>query len=152
MNTTMQTETIDPSQVQRPLLSTVVGWIYILLGCMAVWSVIAKLMSHSVSINFGVLLVPVGIGILGGRSSSVFWGRFWAGFFCALMVAMAFAYPVIGHIYKVRLSGEELHGWPRHLIGTLLPTLFALVMALCWRWLGSPAHQAFVSAKQRLPL
>lgn len=54
-----------------------VGLLFILGGLGAILNVVTSLIQGTININFGILLLPVGIGLLRGRYASMMWARFW---------------------------------------------------------------------------
>jgi hypothetical protein len=54
-----------------------IGLLFVACGLYAIWDVIVGLSRNNVSLNFAVLMLPVGIGLLRGKSSSQWWARFW---------------------------------------------------------------------------
>lgn len=50
---------------------------FILGGLGAIFHVVTSLIQGTININFAILWLPVGIGLLRGRYSSMMWARFW---------------------------------------------------------------------------
>jgi hypothetical protein len=74
----------------------VIGMLFCVGGILAIWDVVASLLNGDINLNFGVLLLPVGIGLLRGRPSSQWWARFWIilGYIgCGLLVAAVIVWP-----------------------------------------------------------
>jgi hypothetical protein len=67
--------------MKRPTRITAIGTLFIIGGCVAAWEVIYDLFHSHVNLNFAVLMIPVGIGLLKGRASSRGWAKFWIGLF-----------------------------------------------------------------------
>lgn len=53
-----------------PKRLAIIGTLFILAGISALWSIISGLLDNHVNINFAVLLLPVGIGLLRGKHHS----------------------------------------------------------------------------------
>ena len=65
------------SSSKMPKRVLVIGLLFCLGGILATWDVLSGLFHSCLSINFAVLLLPVGIGLLRGKPSSQWWARFW---------------------------------------------------------------------------
>jgi len=138
---------MDALPVARPRSLTFLAWIFILFGASAVWKMVDALLSNSVSINFAVLMIPVGFGLLKGRASSVMWAKVWIGLFAALMVVLAVGYVLWGDSYHVHLFHQELYGIQRHLMAALSSFVILGLCLLGWKILVSTAVRAFVDSK-----
>lgn len=54
-----------------------IGILFVACGLFAIWGVIAGLAHNKISLNFAVLMLPVGIGLLRGKRSSQWWAGVW---------------------------------------------------------------------------
>ncbi len=73
-----------------------IGVLFVACGLIAIWGVISGLAHNNISLNFAVLMLPVGVGLLRGKRSSQWWARFWIILgYCmmGLLVLLAFAMP-----------------------------------------------------------
>ncbi len=74
----------------------VIGLLFCLAGVLAIWDVVSDLSRSRINLNFAVLLLPVGIGLLRGKASSQWWARFWIilGYIaCGLGAILSFIMP-----------------------------------------------------------
>jgi len=55
----------------------IIGLLFCLGGILAIWEVLSGLFQSCLNLNFAVLLLPVGIGLLRGKQGSQWWARFW---------------------------------------------------------------------------
>jgi hypothetical protein len=88
----------------------IIGLLFCLGGILAIWTVVSDLARSHINLNFAVLLLPVGIGLLRGRASSQWWARFWIilGYiFSGLLVTLAIAFPESIHTTWFK---EEIRG------------------------------------------
>lgn len=60
-----------------------IGWIYIILGSLAVIEVIHSAFNSRISFNIIVFMLPVGIGLLNKKMSSFKWSLLWS---CIMMI------------------------------------------------------------------
>lgn len=61
--------------MNRPLNITIIGTTLILLGLYVGLVMVLEALQHRYFLNSAVLMVPIGIGLLRGRPTSVFWAR-----------------------------------------------------------------------------
>lgn len=134
-----------PPQVKCPLATTIVAWIFMAIGMLAIVGMVVKLMNWTLSFKFTAFMLPVGIGLLKGRRSSLGWARFWAGCSLILGIALLLHYPFAHSSHKVRFFGHEVHGWLRHpyAVGTF--SFMILLGITAWRTVSGPAHRAYVA-------
>ena len=88
----------------------VIGILFCLGGVLAIWDIITDLFQSSISLNFAVFLLPVGMGLLKGKPSSQKWARFWVilGYiFCVFMTSFVIVFPESA---SVRLAEHEIRG------------------------------------------
>ena len=90
----------------------IIGLLFCLGGLFAIWDVVSGLFHDRLSINFAVLLLPVGIGLLRGKSRSQWWARFWIilGYItCAALVILPILSPRSVHAewFDTKLHGPE---------------------------------------------
>ena len=65
----------EPARLM-PKRILIIGLLFVLTGGFAAWEIIHAAMHSRVSINFGVLLLPVGLGLLMGKRGAQWWARF----------------------------------------------------------------------------
>ena len=116
----------------------IIGLAFCLGGGLAIWDVLSDLFRSHFNLNFAVLLLPVGIGLLRGKSSSRWWARFWIilGYIgCAILIGAAIFAPsnVNASWFDRELSGSE--AVPYVIGGSIF---FALLFYLIHRLLYSP--------------
>ena len=130
----------------RPIGLTIIGWLFILSGASTALGMLWGFFHGRINLNFAVLMIPVGLGLLRGRASSISWARFWIGlvtFGCALLLLL---YPFAGDSMHVRWFSTELHGVARHAVAVIFPSMFVALGVWVWRVLGSPlTHQFMLS-------
>lgn len=121
----------------------IIGLMFCIGGGLAIWEVVSDLLRSHLNFNFAVLLLPVGIGLLRGRSTSRWWARFWIvlGYFgCALLIVAAIVSPgnVNASWFDRKISGAE--AVPYVIVGSVL---FGLLLCFVHRLLYSPKASAF---------
>lgn len=100
----------------------IIGALFCLAGVVAIWEVIEALFRSNINLNFAVLLLPVGIGLLRGRKRSQWWARFWIilGYvFCAGIALLGIIAPGNAH---AKIFNREIYGVDA------LPYLFAVAV------------------------
>ena len=79
--------------MKMPKRILILGILYILFGVLAIVEMIMKMRPpQHIHIAFHIFLLPVGIGLLRGKSSSLKWAKIWVfiGYFiCAVAAVMA---------------------------------------------------------------
>lgn len=134
--------------MKRPTSITVIGILFVIAGCLAAWEVVCDLFHDHVNLNFAVLMIPVGSGLLKGRASSRGWAKFWIGFFSLVVGLLLIFYPFSGDSYSITWFDEQLAGFPRHLIGVGFPVAFLLIAHWMWRRLSDPSSAHFFDDHQ----
>lgn len=130
-------------KMKRPTSITVIGAIFILAGCLAAWQIVYGLFHDHLYLNFSVLMIPVGFGLLKGRSSSIGWAKFWIGLFSLIFGLLLFCYPFFGDSYSVTWFEDQLVGFPRHVVAVGFPIVFLLIASWMWRRLTGPSNSPF---------
>ena len=120
-----------------------IGIVYCLAGLLAAWDIITGAFESRLSLNFMVLLLPVGYGLLRGKSRSRWWARFWLilGYgFCLLFAAVALIEPQKMSAYWIehRVRGDDAVPW---VLLSATALLFAFVF--CHRMLYSDKANRF---------
>jgi hypothetical protein len=95
---------------QRPRRVLVVGGLFCLVGGMVLCKILWELSQNRPFFDLLVLMLPVGIGLLKGRTSSKWWATLWLMFcygMCLVFIVMDLANP--GHV-TVRGFGHEIEG------------------------------------------
>ncbi|TDU63158.1 hypothetical protein EI77_04479 [Prosthecobacter fusiformis] len=139
---------MDALMITRPRSLTFLAWIFILFGVFALWKMGKVLFSGGVSINFAVLMIPVGFGLLKGRASSVMWAKVWIGLGAAFLLVVAVGYVFWGDSYHVHWFHQELHGMKRHLMVVLSSAVLLGLFHLGWKILGSASVREYVEARK----
>ena len=121
----------------------IIGLVFCLGGCVAIWEVVSDLLQSHINLNFSVLLLPVGIGLIRGRSRSRWWARFWLilGYVgCALLIGVALISPenVSATWFGHEFSGSE--AIPYAIAGSICLTL---LFYFVHRLLYSPKASAY---------
>jgi hypothetical protein len=129
--------------MKRPLGLTIIGSLFILGGALALFQMALDLSHSRIRLNFAVLMIPVGIGLLKGRFSSRFWAKVWIGFFVVFVSALLLAYPFFSESYHVRFGSEELHGAMRHIVAVTIPALLILPGVIAWKYLRGRKLDSF---------
>jgi uncharacterized membrane protein HdeD (DUF308 family) len=129
--------------MKRPTRITIIGALFMIGGCLAAWEVINDLFHSHVNLNFGVLMIPVGIGLLKGRASSRGWTKFWIGLFSLVFGGLLVFYPFFGDSYSVEWFDEEITGSQRHAVAIGVPIIFLLISRWMWRSLSLPSAAPF---------
>ncbi len=125
----------------------IIGLLFVLGGVLAIWSIIEAAMHNRISLNFGVFLLPVGIGLLRGRASSQWWARFWIILGYITLVALGclvFAYPQYAEV-KVTWFDTQIQGNRAIPYAFGLLALFVIFLGICHRLLYSPKACQFLS-------
>ena len=123
------------------------GSLFALSGIFAIWSIIEAAMQNRIFFNFGVFLLPVGIGLLRGRKSSQWWARFWiilAYIAIIAVICLIFAYPQNA---KATWFGTEIRGTRAIPYAFGFAALFGLVLHICHRLLYSPKASKYLSKR-----
>jgi len=136
-----------PGNIRMPKRVLIIGLLFVLGGLFSIWSIVEAGMHNRLNLNFGVLLLPVGLGLLRGRASSQWWARFWIilGYVSLIaMVCLVLAYPQGA---KASWFGTQIKG------GKAIPYVLGIA-ALCGtglrilhRLIYSPKACAFLSKK-----
>ena len=123
--------------MKRPISITVIGAIFIIAGCLAGCGIIYDLFHSRLNFNFAVLMMPVGFGLLKGRSSSRGWAKFWIGLFSLVIGLLLVCYPFFGDSYSVTWFDQQLVGIPRRVMAVGFPIVLLLLATWMWRSISS---------------
>lgn len=99
----------------------IIGILFCIAGATAIYAVISDLMRSHINVNFAVLMLPVGIGLLKGKARSQWWAGFWfiLGYIgCAAAVILSFT---SGANARAILFGRVVNG------SAALPYFLAIV-------------------------
>lgn len=123
----------------------IIGLLFVVVGVLAILSIIEAAMYSRINLNFGVFLLPVGIGLLRGRASSQWWAHFWIilGYIALFaLVCLALAYP-----RNAKVSWFDTHIRGSRAIPYVLglSAFFAICLGICHRLLYSPKACQFLS-------
>lgn len=113
-----------------------IGLLFCLGGIGAIWDVFADLFVSRINVNFAVLLLPVGVGLLRGNRSSQWWARFWIilGYFlCGLLLVLALVSPGAAYAtwFQREIRGPEAVPYVI-MLGILFLVLLAAMHALLY--------------------
>jgi len=127
----------------------IIGILFCLAGASAIWEVVSDLFRSHVNFNFAVFLLPVGIGILKGKRSSQWWGRFWIilGYIsCGLLAGASLLWPgnVTADQFGRAIQGREA---VPYVIGVAV--LFAILLVIIHRLLFSDTSQVYFNRKSK---
>jgi len=134
--------------MRRPTRITIIAALFIIAGCLAAWEVIYDLFHDHLNLNFAVLMIPVGIGLLKGRASSRGWAKFWIGLFSLVIGGLLVFYPFFGDSYSIACFDQELAGFQRHAMAIGFPIIFLLFARWMWRSLSLPSVAPFFEDSQ----
>jgi hypothetical protein len=130
-------------KMTRPTSITIIAWIFIILGSLSVCSLIYGLFNDRMNLDFSVLMIPIGIGLLKSRSSSRGWAKFWIGLFSFVLGLLLILYPFLGDSFSLRWFDKELMGFSRHAMAIGFPIVFLSLARWMWIHLTSPATLPF---------
>lgn len=127
----------------------IIGLLFCFGGLHAIWQMVSALMEVRLFLNFSVLMLPVGIGLLRGRASSRRWARVWIilGYaICALGAVVAVASP-----QAVTLSwpGLDTRGIPALPYAYVCLFLASFSLYIMQRLLDSPKARAWFGTEGR---
>jgi hypothetical protein len=125
----------------------IIGLLFCLAGGSAIWNVISGFFHSELRWNFGVLMLPVGIGLLRGRQQSQWWARFWivlgyAG--CAFLGLSVF---MSHQASRVTLFGNEIRGSNAVICTVLVSLGVAGILIVIHRLLYSPIACEYFKSK-----
>lgn len=95
--------------MKRPVSITIIAWLFIIVGLLSAWDIISGFWEKRISLNFGVLFIFLGRGLLRLQPAALTWALAitflgWIG----LAVFM-----IISLFGEVRFGNEVLTGAPR---------------------------------------
>jgi hypothetical protein len=125
-----------------------IGVLFVVCGLFAIWSVLSGLANNRINLNFAVLMLPVGVGLLRGKRSSQWWARFWIILgYCmmGLLVMLAFAMP---HNVNATWFGNRIRGPSAIPYVIFVAIVFTAVLNVVHRLLYSEKSNAYFN---RLP-
>ena len=124
-----------------------IGLLFIICGVLAVWSIIEAGMRGGININFGVFLLPVGIGLLQGKASSQWWARFWIFLGYVLMAVIICFVLVEPKAAQASWFGKSISGRRAAPYVLGFAALFTAGLWVCHKLLYSPKARAWFSAR-----
>ena len=119
----------------RPSSLTIVAWLFIISGGFSAYDIISGLWQQRVSLNFGVLFIFIGGGLLKLRPAAHSWALAMvvlAWFILAVAVICSFC-----GLGTVRIGHEEVTGGHRYLAIIGIAVLFGTLLAWMSRVLTS---------------
>jgi hypothetical protein len=129
--------------MKRPLSITIIGILFVISGLWTGFEIVRDLFNDRINLNFGVLMAPVGFGLLKGKSSSRGWAKFWIGLFSLVLGGLLFFYPFYGDSYNVSFFGQPVTGILRDFVAIGLPVAFLLLARWMWKCLTAKKHAPF---------
>lgn len=129
--------------MKRPVGITIIGILFVISGLWTGFEIVRDLFNDRLNLNFGVLMAPVGFGLMRGQSSSRGWARFWIGSFSLVLGGLLVFYPFYGDSYKISCFGHPVTGTLRHFFAVGFPTAFLLLARWMWKCLASPKNAPF---------
>ena len=130
--------------VPRPLSLTFVGWVFIIGGLSTVWRGWTELCNHRIMLDPSVLKILVGIGLLRGKRSSVFWARLWIVFNLPMsLIAALVCFKILNQwpssLHDPLPSRQEVWGWL---------SVNVVLDVFSWCVLSSSRTQQFIASRQ----
>jgi hypothetical protein len=101
------------------------------------------LFNDCLSLKFGVLMAPVGFGLMKGQPSSRGWAKFWIGMFSLMFLGLIIFYPFYGELYNVSFFSKPVTGTLRHFCAVGFPIGFLLMARWMWKCLVSSKNAPF---------
>ncbi|RYD39850.1 MAG: hypothetical protein EOP85_15245 [Verrucomicrobiaceae bacterium] len=116
---------------QRPRRVLLVGALFCLVGGAVICQILWDLFHHRLSFDLTVLMLPVGVGLLRGRTSSKWWATLW----CIYGYGMSLIFVMLDLLEPGRVTlkvfGHEVEGgYPRPLFLTLAILMAAGFMTM----------------------
>lgn len=127
----------------------IIGLLFCLSGILAIWEILSGLMESHVNLNFSVLMLPVGIGLLRGRETSRKWAIAWIylGYaFCALLVLLSLSGSGVA---KFSLFGMDLTGASAVPYIVIASIVMAIGFRIIHKLLNSPKAREWCAAGGR---
>ena len=129
--------------MKRPTSISLISVLFLIVGAVTGFQILNSLFNNHLYLDSSVLMIPVGLGLLKGRSSSRGWAKFWIALFAVISGILLLFYPFLGGSYTMTIFGRPLAGTERHLVAVGLPVLTLLLARWMWRILTSPATAPF---------
>ena len=129
--------------MKRPRSISLIAIIFIILGSLSAIEMVYALFSNSLNIQFTVLMIPIGLGLWKGRSSSRSWAKFWIGLFFITSALLLLLYPFVGDTMIFRWIDKEIFGLPRLVFAIGYPISVLLLSRWMWTQLTSPNFSPF---------
>lgn len=136
--------------MNRPISISIIAVIFIVAGTLSGIEIIYDLYHGSLNLNFAVLMLPVGIGLLKGKAASRTWAKVWIGLIIGIVGLLLLFYPFYGDQFSVNWYSEQLQGVARHLAVTGLSLLFIVPGIVIWRFLTSSNADLFFEGGNEL--
>lgn len=129
--------------MKRPIGITIIATLFVSAGLWAGFEIINGLFNNRLSLNLGVLMAPVGFGLMKGRSSSRGWAKFWIGSSSFLIGGVLVFYPFVGDSWTVSWLGKPVTGTEREFLAFGFPIAFLLMARWMWKCLVSKETAPF---------
>lgn len=129
---------------KRPIGLTVMASLFILAGTWALFKLFYSLANHMLTINFSILMIPIGIGMLRGKRDSVWWAKSWVVLGSLFVLYIFLSYPFVGENYNVHFFGRELHGIARILMVLFVSFVLLGFSGIAWIVLNSRSVREYV--------
>lgn len=125
----------------------ILGLLFCFAGLWYVWSTIEAAMNKRIFLNFGVLLIPVGIGLLRGRASSQRWARFWIILLEIVLLVVVCISVAEPKYLEVSWFGTKIRGSQAIPYALGYATFFWAALYTGHRLLYSPKASAYLSKR-----
>lgn len=129
--------------MNRPASITVAATLFLLLGVWAGFQIVMGLLASRININFNILMIPVGIGLLLGHSWSRVGAKFWIVGYAVACAAILMLYPFLGESYKVEIFGRPLSGYSKHVVAIGFAVVVLIVSRWMWKALSASESSLF---------
>ncbi|RYD68731.1 MAG: hypothetical protein EOP83_00060 [Verrucomicrobiaceae bacterium] len=133
---------IESSMPKRILL---IGLLFCLVALLAIWDVADSAIKGHLSLNFGVLLLPTGIGLLRGRASSLPLARSW----CLFALGLSIILVILSVAWSENASFRVFHFVVDGPYQIVPPILISAFIFLNYRLLRSEKAEAYCSRTSR---
>lgn len=134
---------------RRPRRVLVIGILFCVLGVLAAGTMVWAFALRQLTLNPMVLMLPVGIGLLKGRTSSQWWASVWLALGCGLCLLLGTLEWIMPGNLNLRWNGKDYQG--AYSSPVVLAVCAVNAMALgTLHWLLRSPKAAFYFREKRL--
>jgi len=126
-----------------PIRVLIIGLLFCLAGASSLFDVLSGLFASSFNLNFGVFMLPVGIGLLRGKPSSLRWAKAWIKFGYALFAFLVIVANIFPDSASASWFGRDYNGPEAVPYLTMAVAGFTAGLIVIHRLLRSEVSQAF---------